>query len=360
MLSNVTSFGSRNGIKIEGATDNVLINVTVANIGPTIARDGIYVFADSNNNIFANTAVTNSYGSGFHLDFSNWNFFENVASANNAWSGARTAAFRFNDSSYNYFTGVVLAGNSPTTDHCDVELPDTMDAGLTVARDGCATDGGSDAQVINGVTLANAFVGKVEGDTVNQHGATGTTTYDDIVDWTTFSTLYRGWGREGSAFPASDHMSRCSSEETCRIWDWALSLSDAVIRNVETELPTGDDTARHLWSASTEADCAGIPGSDWGPDLCSLPGLDRQGWCEALDGDWTSDKCSSVFLRNAVEVLDDRIGNENGLCESGETCLFTPNIGSYQGHGTVELAATIGLGTALEQIVLLRQIENGN
>ena len=29
---------------------------------------------------------------------------------------------------------------------------------------------------------------------------------------------------------------------------------------------------------------------------------------------------------------DDRIGDDDGLCESGEDCVYTPNIGSYQGH----------------------------
>jgi hypothetical protein len=154
-------------------------------------------------------------------------------------------------------------------------------------------------------------------------------------------------------------MDRCSAGEICRIWDWSLSRNDAVIRGIETDVSTGDDAVRHLWSASTAEDCALIPGAYWGPDLCSLPGIERQSHCEALGGDWTSDKCSSLFLRNAAEVLDDRIGNENGLCESGETCWHTRNIGSYQGHGVIEMAGTIEAGGPLEQIVLLRRAENG-
>ncbi len=45
-----------------------------------------------------------------------------------------------------------------------------------------------------------------------------------------------------------------------------------------------------------------------------------------------ADTTSSTFLRNAVEIT----GNGNGLCESNETCLYTPNMGAYQGFGKIE------------------------
>ncbi|MBI2605046.1 MAG: hypothetical protein HYW49_03090 [Deltaproteobacteria bacterium] len=39
-----------------------------------------------------------------------------------------------------------------------------------------------------------------------------------------------------------------------------------------------------------------------------------------------------TYLKNAVEIIGDGIGNENGLCETGDNCLYTPNFGAYQGH----------------------------
>ena len=39
------------------------------------------------------------------------------------------------------------------------------------------------------------------------------------------------------------------------------------------------------------------------------------------------------YLLNAVEIMFDDIGNDNGLCESNESCLFAPHIGSYLGEG---------------------------
>ncbi|MCM2278594.1 MAG: right-handed parallel beta-helix repeat-containing protein [Oligoflexia bacterium] len=40
-----------------------------------------------------------------------------------------------------------------------------------------------------------------------------------------------------------------------------------------------------------------------------------------------------TFLRNAIELQGDGGGNDNGLCETGEACLYTPNFGAYQGDG---------------------------
>ena len=40
-----------------------------------------------------------------------------------------------------------------------------------------------------------------------------------------------------------------------------------------------------------------------------------------------------TFLVNAVEIMGDEIGNENGLCESNESCIYSPNFGVYQGEG---------------------------
>jgi hypothetical protein len=69
-------------------------------------------------------------------------------------------------------------------------------------------------------------------------------------------------------------------------------------------------------------------------------------------------RCQTTYLRNAVEIFDDGIGNDNGLCESGETCLFLRNNGSYQGHGNLVSAGTFTNGT-LTGITLLKYSSNG-
>jgi hypothetical protein len=67
--------------------------------------------------------------------------------------------------------------------------------------------------------------------------------------------------------------------------------------------------------------------------------------------------CDVTHLRAAVEIVDDGIGNDNLLCESGETCLFSPNIGGYQGHGA--LVPVPFTGGTLTGISLVRYPTNG-
>jgi hypothetical protein len=93
----------------------------------------------------------------------------------------------------------------------------------------------------------------------------------------------------------------------------------------------------HTWSASTSADCAKIPGASF---------------------DAGKNVCTSTFLRHAIEIIGDLIGNDNGLCESNETCLYTPNLGAYQGHGTLVAAGTVTAGS-VSNVTLLRYDHNG-
>jgi hypothetical protein len=42
----------------------------------------------------------------------------------------------------------------------------------------------------------------------------------------------------------------------------------------------------------------------------------------------------NTFLINAVEIVDDGIGDDDGLCESTERCIYSPHpLGAYQGEG---------------------------
>ncbi|MCP4598944.1 MAG: S8 family serine peptidase [Proteobacteria bacterium] len=358
-FTGVTSFGSdADGISFSTSTNNRLIDITASNNGNGISDQGIHIAFSSHNNLLVSAVAANNWGSGFHVDNSERNSFLNLASANNGITGAITAAYSFKNSAHNYFTGIVKAGKRPATKHCNAV--DSTEPGLDMGPDGCATDGTSDSMITNNITLATSFKGKADGDAVNLHGATGTKPYDNITDWLNFSSIYRGWSLDGSAFPDQDQMGQCDTGETCRIWDWALDKDDTVVLAAISELPTGDDTMTQIWDVDTQEECGEIPGAIWAPNLCSLPGQKSQVMCEFWGGDWVSNKCSSLFLRDTVEVLGDFIGNENGLCESDETCLSTPNIGSYQGHGNLEVAGTIGEGATLERISLLQYATNGN
>ncbi|MBU2511258.1 right-handed parallel beta-helix repeat-containing protein [bacterium] len=88
-------------------------------------------------------------------------------------------------------------------------------------------------------------------------------------------------------------------------------------------------------------------------NVLSLPTSSTSDWFEHT---W-SDASTSLAAHNAVEILDDDIGNDNGLCEFGETCLYTPNIGKYQGHGNLIDAGTILSGD--DRVILKKYEING-
>jgi hypothetical protein len=178
-------------------------------------------------------------------------------------------------------------------------------------------------------------VGPVTADTANQSDTAGVAAFASVAvaDWTRFDDPARMWGRDGSAFPAEDNWGMCRSPGNCRINDWSLESSDVDVRAV-LPLPTGNDVLVHTFYANDETKCAAVPAT------------------------WTGSACRSTFLVNAVEVMDDALGNENLLCESNETCLYTPNIGAYQGHGPLVSAGTFTAGT-VTGVTLLRHQTNG-
>jgi hypothetical protein len=222
-----------------------------------------------------------------------------VVAADNGSFGIRLA-----NASNNRFAGMLKVGNNVSAD-CEV-------IGGAIGLDGaCGNTGSSSANLSTGITLATSFVAKVGADDArNSSDANATADFsavDPAFDWTRFDNSYRGWGPDGSAFPNADHRGRWVAG-TGRIWDWSVSALDTALLGV-LALPDGNATL-------------------------------------------------TTFLRHAIEIAGDGIGNDNLLCESNETCLYTPNIGSYQGHGTLISAGTFTNGT-LTGITLMRYATNG-
>lgn len=287
------------------ATNNVIINFTAANF----AAPGVDIRDNSNNNTFMNILAANYHNFGLRILGSNYTSVVNFGASHG------TYGFYLDNASYNYFTGLRKVGNQ-STNICSVT--GGADPGLVDST--CANQGTSDGTLITDITCANSFVGKLyDDDPENESEITngdGTADYTDITDWTVFSSLFRSWGKDGNPFPDATNIGRLTSG-TGRLWDFSLSSSDSVVREV-LSLPTGNDYINHKWS----------------------------------------DGSTIIFLRNAVEIIGDDIGNDNGLCESGENCLYTPNIGSYQGHGSLVDAGDFVDGT-LTGILLKKFTING-
>lgn len=332
------------GISLSGVYDNILANVTL-----TSSKGAGLRVAGSSNNILTALTVTNNGGDGVWIDSSSNNTLSQAVVSNNDQRGMRMALSESNTLSSlvfaaqgteidlfncvnNYFTGplkmwssscLVSGGTNPGLDHGT-----------------CANNGVSDSTLTTGVTTLSSFTGKVTTDDgQNSSDINGAAILTDMAapfDWVNFTNAYRTWGQEGDSHiqagsghvGCSDYITATQTEceslgETwlgnARIWDWTMVQPDSVLRDTLSMPSSGNEVLNHTWS-----------------DLSAV-----------------------TFLRNAMEIAGDGIGNDNYLCESGETCLYLPNIGSYQGHGNIISAGSIGTGGVLENITLLKYETNG-
>ena len=83
--------------------------------------------------------------------------------------------------------------------------------------------------------------------------------------------------------------------------------------------------------------------------------INTENECNYLEGIWNDPIdgfCSVYFMRRAMELQGDGIGNDNALCESGEDCLRLRHIGGYQGTGNLVQVQTIGAGATIENVNL--------
>ena len=324
-LLDVTASNNENGIYLYYSYGSTLSGVTVLNNN----YYGIMLEMSYSNTLKEVAAINNYYGiilKGFLLGTDN-HTLGNILATNN------TYGIRIYDSLGNYFTGLLKVGFNGV--NCSVSgWPEPG-----ILHGSCENNGPSNATLITGVTASGSYIAKVTADDgINTSDTDGAAIITDLTlpfDWTNFENPYRAWGRNGSVFPDTTNRDRlgCSdrtytNQTDCetnsfiwtgdaRIWDWSLLATDTVIKDVLT-LPTGNGTLTHTWS----------------------------------------DASTSTVLRNAVEIQGDSIGNDDTLCETDETCLFMPNIGSYQGHGNLISAGAFTDGT-ITGVTLIKYESNG-
>ena len=343
-LSDVSATNnSEKGINFDSSSDNTFSGVTVSN---NVSR--IYLDNTSTNNTLAGVTASNNT-SGIHLYYSSDNTFSEVTTTNNGsginlndgsgntfsdvTASNNSGGIRLWYSDNNYFTGKLQVGN----DTWDCSVTGGTNPGLVDGT--CTNNGSSDATLTTGITNTGSFVAKVTSDdTANTSDTNGAAVLTDALsfDWLSFENAYRTWGVDGNVFPDTSNRGNLgcrfgyfyANQTDCeansgtwigdaRIWDWSLLTTDTVIKDILPR-PTGNDTLTHTWS----------------------------------------DLSTSIFLRNAIQIQDDGIGNENTLCETNETCLYTPNIGSYQGHGNLISAGAFTDGT-ITSVTLIKYESNG-
>lgn len=210
----------------------------------------------------------------------------------NLFLAFNSLAMSFNNIRYFSFFDLVSIGSN--TANCSVTNSGANpEVGITHTT--CALVTPSTGTLSTTLNPTASFVGKAGTDSVNTTAGANVNTaiaVGSITDRINFQNWYRAWGKEGSAFPNSDHRGRCTAG-TCNIWDFRLALGDTVLRNVN----------------GTFVDGAACPASVSGNVVLSQKNA----------------------LKYAIEIPRDGIGNDNGLCESNESCWFSPNAGAYQG-----------------------------
>ncbi|RYF05505.1 MAG: hypothetical protein EOO40_10270 [Deltaproteobacteria bacterium] len=222
------------------------------------------------------------------------NSYINISATNAASYGIRTSVGALGD----HFRGLCQVGAAGVA---DCSAPIVSGSGIQTASGAgaCLNDPlSSDATINGGQNGADYFVGVVTSDAYNSSQVAGQSGYGSITDWVNFENPYRTWGIYAATMLDASARNACISG-TCRIYDWRLSANNNSVRNV---LPT--KVFSHTFSSGATA----------------------------------------IFLGNAVEVLNDGIGNDNGLCEAGEACILSPNIGRYQGHGSLINLGTLAVG----------------
>lgn len=397
ILSHIRVSDNSQGLYLESARDNTVYDVVASNNGRGVTvsfsphtrlaqvvaannnGDGISA-RSSGRSIFSNLTTVSNVGNGLRLLQSVGHTTMNLAAAGNNRAGLRTgdtnpgwatyyntfanvaighsrfSHLHLDNSRYNYFTGLLEVGVHPS-----IACSTTKLAGL--GNRTCVNEGASDATIFLDVELGASFLAEVDtDDPVNLSDVDGLSGVIAVADWVRFGTEFRAWGLDlPTPFPSVSHAGACTSG--CRIFDYALAAGDTgragapalfdVLSdpNDDDPIPDGDDILHHLWPVQGQSECEAIDAL-WEPQVCSIPGITSEAECLALRAAWSTDLCAARFLRNAVEVMEDGLGNENTLCESGETCLFTPHIGAYQGSGPLVSAGAFEDG-ALSGITLL-------
>lgn len=304
MLSGVTATGNSYGVFLDSSPDNTLSGVAASNN----TNVGVYIDDASHKSTLSVVTASNNGGQGIYI-LSSYNTFSGVTSSNNNSYG-----LHLHLSSYNYFTEILKVGN-------DCYVYGGLNPGL-VAGLGCANDGPSDASLTTGITLAGSFVGKTYDDNSNSSDTGKAVSFPidpTAFDWSNFENPFRGWGKDGD-FGNANSRGRWTINDGA-IWDRSLWSTDAVLVNSLTIHNHGDiaNTITHTWS----------------------------------------DDSTSTFLRNAIEIQGDGQGNDNTLCESYETCLYTRNMGSYQGHGALVNAPAFVDGVTIMGVTLKEYEYNG-
>ena len=348
--------GAFNMAGLENIATNVLVHSSIGR--------GIFFNTTADESILAFVSVFNSQNAGVYLrNSSSKNLVHNILSVGNEY-GIEThdsqiatdyilsdiAVFENQTAGLSLYlnnsilTGFLAVGNNAGTASV---LDDCVLIGGTSPGiiNGSCTDSGahlsntytgqsSDATLITNKDITSAILGKVTiTDSANTKDNNGLQTYDGDNDFFNFENWFRSLGKDGGAFPSVDNKGSCTSGD-CRIWDFRLSSMDTYFLN------RSDDglNANEVFQANMTCPSAVHGNKTLTNSVASTP---------------------LTFLKNASEIFFDDIGNDNGLCESNEACIYHPNIGAYQGEGGLSEETCSFVDGTVSNVSMYAYKENG-
>jgi hypothetical protein len=254
----------------------------------------------------------------------------------------------------NYYSHLVVTGNSTNMDYSGATSGNasTFGGGGFYAANAAETfpAGVSSAIVLSSAQAAlgeASFVGPVANDTTSSIGPSGTATFASFTlpeHWLARDSFPRVWQRDWTATPPSISLSGPCIGGNCDLVDWSLKLSDSVLKN-----RTGVGAGQSITGYTAPSSGAACPSEISGTEVlqtstitgCSDSSYTTESACTGASKIWYP---TQTFLKNAVEIIDstNAQNDHDGLCESNETCLYTPNFGAYQGHGSLQTCTFSG------------------
>lgn len=245
-----------------------------------------------NSNVFNNTTGVQL----IHTGSSN-----NLATFRNNFFWKNDTAINFPNPANNIkFEGSLLMADNVTS--CNIGSVQN-NVGINSA---CLFNGSSTATLSSLSGIDTPIIGATN-DSVNLtpgFNSTGQSIYNSIIDISNFENFWRVINKTANAFDLSSRDS-CSTG-ICQVYDLRLKPTSALGLNLAPTPLTG--TA-----------C---------PDIVHGNNFDIYYDLFLME--------ISKYLKNSIELMFDGFGNDNGLCESDEACLYLKNTGPYQGSGEMQ------------------------
>ncbi len=352
------SHSSTVGLSV-GSSNNIFQRLNINNVrGKGLA---VYMTAAASNNVFTQVITSQTSDAGFGLYGASNNVFGFTTHLNNDFNGIYfDSALSVNNNLFLSTVvasvgnkGIEAAGSGSSNLFVDTYLANNGSFGASITQSGFANsagyliagnNGGSDCAAggsnlcvgpviySSGGNLASSFSGAVSSDDVaNPADFSGaiSTAPAAAEGWTNFDNWARALTQNGFSFPSPSM--RGFSTTNFLIWD-SRPLS-------------GDNLYDRSYSGTSVNGTLNIDGSP-----CVANTVASTDYLTSALG---------TFLRTAIEIAHDQVGNNNGLCEANEDCIFAPHIGAYQGDGGLLSGyCTIGdgAGSGLDGIKIYRHV----